>query len=133
MSVTAVRFLSLANVLAIHEDTLAAEGGCPGVRDWALLQSAIEMPRALFGGVYLHAGLAAQAAALDFHLCQNHAFVDGNKRVAAFAAVLFLTLNGVSEEALPGPEGLESVTLALAEGTMTKAEVTAWWLQNCRP
>jgi death-on-curing protein len=133
VSLTAVRFLSLANVLAIHDDTLAAEGGCTGVRDWALLESAIEMPRAMFGGVYFHAGLAEQAAALHFHLCQNHAFVDGNKRVAAFAAVLFPTLNGIPEETLPSQEGLESVTLALADGAMTKAELTAWWLQTPRP
>jgi death-on-curing protein len=91
------------------------------------------MPRAMFGGVYFHAGLAEQAAALHFHLCQNHAFVDGNKRVAAFAAVLFPTLNGIPEETLPSQEGLESVTLALADGAMTKAELTAWWLQTPRP
>ena len=122
-----IRFLSLDNVLRIHDDTLANEGGMPGIRDWGLLQSAIEMPRAMFAGEYLPRGMAAMAAATLFHLCQNHAFVDGNKRAAAFAAVLFLALNGVPDDALPLEEELRDVTLAVASGAASKNALAAWF------
>lgn len=126
MSEQRVRFLSLANVLRIHDDTLREEGGSAGIRDIGLLESAIAMPRSTFGGAYLHEGLADMAGAYLFHLCQNPAFVDGNKREAAFAAVLFLTLNGLPDEALPAPADLERATLAVASGSMGKAEVIGW-------
>lgn len=64
------------------------------------------------------------AAAYLFHLCRNHAFNDGNKRVAALAALIFLRINGV--EALPEPEGLEAMTLGVASGDCGKPELTDW-------
>ena len=127
MTAQTIRFLSLENGLRIHDDTIAREGGSPGVRDWGLLESAVEMPRAMFAGEYLHRGLAAMAAAVLFHLCQNHAFVDGNKRTAAFAAVLFLAFNGVTDEALPPEDDLERVTMAVASGEMSKGVLIEWF------
>lgn len=123
MSESPVRFLSLSNVLHIHANTLAEEGGTPGVRDEALLASAVGMPQASFGGEYLHTDLAAMAAAYLFHICGHHAFVDGNKRTAALSAILFLAFNGVPEERLPGQDALEEVTFRVAGCAMTKAEV----------
>src|SRR3569832_264121 len=102
-----IRFLSVENVLAIHADTIAEEGGRVGIRDIGLLESAVAMPQATYEGAYLHPDLAAMAAAYLFHLCQNHAFVDGNKRAAAFSTVLFLALNGVPDDALPPETDLE--------------------------
>jgi death-on-curing protein len=122
-----IRFLSLDNVLHIHDDTLREEGGSSGVRDWGLLESAVEMPQAMFDGEYLHRGPAAMAAAYLYHLCRNHAFIDGNKRTAALSAVLFLALNGVPDAVLPPEEGLEQVTLAVAAGHMTETEVADWF------
>ena len=127
MSVRALRFLSLDNVLKIHANTFATEGGHPGVRDIGLLQSALAMPSATYGGQHLHDGLAAMAAAYLYHLCQNRAFFDGNKRVGAFAAALFLCVNGVAEENLPPSDALETVTLAVASGQMSKIELTEWF------
>jgi death-on-curing protein len=124
-----VRFLSVENVLAIHANTIAEEGGSAGVRDIGLLESAVAMPQATFEGVSLHPGLAAMAAAYLFHLCQNHAFVDGNKRAAAFSTVLFLALNGIPDDALPPESDLEQVTLSVARGEMTKTDLT-FWLQS---
>jgi death-on-curing protein len=121
-----IRFLSVENVLSIHADTIAEEGGKAGVRDVGLLESAVAMPQATYEGAYLHPGLAAMAAAYLFHLCQNHAFIDGNKRAAAFSSVLFLALNGVPDDALPLESELEHVTMTVARGDMTKAEVTVW-------
>ncbi len=127
MSANAIRFLSLDNALKIHADTLATEGGHSGVRDIGLLQSALAMPSATYGGHHLHEGIAAMAAAYLFHPCQNHAFFDGNKRVGAFSAALFLYVNGIAEENLPPPEELERVTLAVASGQMGKTELTEWF------
>jgi len=119
-----VLFLSVQDVLAIHEDTIRHEGGLPGLRDPGLLESAVLMPQQQFGGRYLHPGLAEMAAAYLFHLCRNHAFNDGNKRVAVLAALIFLKVNGV--ERLPEPDDLEAVTLEVASGARGKDELTEW-------
>lgn len=86
-------FLSLGEVLAIHEDVIRRYGGSLGVRELSLLESAIAMPQATFGGQYLHDDLAAMSAAYCFHLVANHPFLDGNKRVGAAAANVFLEIN----------------------------------------
>ena len=121
-----IRFLSVQNVLQIHADTLSEEGGASGVRDIGLLESAVAMPQSRFGGEWLHPDLPAMAAAYPFHICQNHAFVDGNKRAAALSTLIFLDLNGVASESLPDPDALEEATMRLASGEMSKDEITSW-------
>ena len=64
------------------------------------------------------------AAAYLFHICQAHAYVDGNKRAAVLAALTFLEINGAG---LPDPAGLERVTLAVASGALTKTELASWF------
>jgi death-on-curing protein len=86
-------FLSLDEVLEIHEQQVERYGGSGGLRDRAGLESAIATPQATFGGKFLHTSIPAMAAAYLFHLCQNHAFIDGNKRVGANAAITFLLMN----------------------------------------
>src|SRR5687767_10360587 len=93
------RFLSLARVLRLHRSSIDHYGGDPGVRDMGLLESAIAQPRASFGGEYLHADLAAMAAAYVFHLVSNHPFVDGNKRTGALAGYVFLVMNDADFDA----------------------------------
>ena len=124
MRLTGLQFLSVDDVLAIHENTIAGEGGLGGLRDAGLLESAVLMPQQQFGGEYLHSDLAAMAAAYLFHVTQNHAFHDGNKRTAVLATLVFLSLNGV--EALPNPEALERMTLSVAASKVGKAELTDW-------
>lgn len=85
----AVRFLTLDEALAIHERLVARFGGRGGVRDVGLLESALFRPRT---GYY--SDVAEMAAALFESLLMNHAFVDGNKRVAFFATDVFLRSNG---------------------------------------
>jgi len=85
----AVQFLSLDEVLAIHERVIEAFGGSTGVRDRGLLESALYRPRS---GYY--ESLEEMAAALFESLLISHPFVDGNKRVAFFASDVFLRLNG---------------------------------------
>ncbi len=121
---TELRFLSVDDVLAIHEDTIEHEGGKAGLIDAGLLESAIMMPQQRFGGKYLHPTLASKAAAYLFHIAQNHPFHDGNKRAAAMAALVFLEVNGVRR--LPTPKGLQRITLSVAAGETTKEELTEW-------
>jgi len=116
--------MSVLDVLMIHENTIRLEGGIGGVRDIALLVSAVMMPQQQFGGSYLHDGLAAMAAAYLYHICQNHAFHDGNKRTAALSALVFLDVNGVPD--LPEPEDLERVTISVASSETDKNQLTAW-------
>ena len=126
-----IRFLSVDDVLAIHEDTIACEGGLAGIRDPGLLESAVLMPQQKFGGDYLHDGLPAMAAAYLFHIAQNHAFYDGNKRTAALSALVFLAVKGV--DSLPEPEALESTTLAVAASRCRKDELTEWMRRQIDP
>ena len=126
MNESAIRFLNRANIVAIHADTLQQEGGLTGIRDIGLLDSAIAMPQQQWAGTVLHPGLAAKAAAYLYHITANHAFVDGNKRTGALAALVFLDVNGVAADHLPSQEEMERVTLEVASGTMGKAELTRW-------
>jgi death on curing protein len=85
----------MGEVLLILQDQIRRYGGIYGVRDPGLLSSAIAMPSASFEGRFLHKDLYEQAAAYAFHLCQNHPFLDGNKRTALASALVFLGLNGI--------------------------------------
>lgn len=117
-------FLTLADILAIHRDQIARYGGIEGVRDAGLLDSAVAMPRATFDGAYLHADLFELAAALLFHLTCNHPFMDGNKRVGAAAALVFLELNG--QRVVASQEDLAELVLAVARGKCDKQEIAAF-------
>ncbi len=88
----------MGEVLLVLQDQIRRYGGTYGVRDPDLLSSVLAMPTATFEGKYLHKDLYEQAAAYAFHICQNHPFVDGNKRTALATALVFLTLNGIDLE-----------------------------------
>jgi death-on-curing protein len=90
-----IRFLSVDEVVQLHEDQIRPYGGASGLRDISLLESAVAQPAATFEGRDLHPDLIDKAAAYAFHLCCDHPFVDGNKRVALASALVFLDLNGV--------------------------------------
>ncbi|HQK89280.1 type II toxin-antitoxin system death-on-curing family toxin [Mangrovibacter phragmitis] len=125
------KFLSLTEVLDIHQDQLVRYGGGSGIRDIELLKSALGMPAATYGGEYLHTDVYEMAAAYLFHLVKNHPFVDGNKRVGAVAALVFLVLNGYDFDA-PEDDFAEMV-LAVARGEIDKAEVAVFirrWSQS---
>lgn len=120
-----IRFLSVDDVNRLHERTVASQGGSPGIRDSGLLDAAVAMPMQTFDSEYLHPDIPAMAAAYHYHICQAHAYVGGNKRTAALAALAFLVVNGVQK--LPKPDELEEATLAVASGRMSKPEITAWF------
>jgi len=117
-------FLSLAEVLTIHQDQVNRYGGASGIRDIDLLKSALGMPQATYGGRFLHPNIYEMAAAYLFHLVKNHPFNDGNKRTGAVAALVFLTLNGFDFDALD--DDFAKMVLAVAGGEWDKADVTAF-------
>jgi death-on-curing protein len=116
--------LSKRFVVAYHARLIDLFGGSHGVRDEALLDSALAQPQATFDGEPLHRDVWEAAAAYGFHLSRNHAFVDRNKRIAAVAMGAFLEVNGAPlrvDEA-----ELYAAMIALAEGRLTKAELSDW-------
>ena len=124
-------FLTLAEVLEIHDQQIQLYGGSSGIRDHDGLESAVATPQATFGGVYLHATIPCMAAAYLFHLCQNHVFINGNKRVGANAAVTFLWLNEW-EPAFDADQMID-IVLGVASGQIDKAELTEFFEANSRP
>ena len=111
----------MSEVLIILQDQIRRYGGTYGLRDPALLSSALAMPSSSFEGKYLHRDLFEQAAAYAFHICQNHPFVDGNKRTALASALVFLSLNGIE---LDDPkEDLYQLMMKVAKGKAIKPEI----------
>lgn len=114
--------LTVEIVRQIHAAVIEAYGGAPGVRDEALLHSAVAAPQATYGGRSPYADIVEVAAAYLFYLCRNHAFIDGNKRVAMTAAIVFLRLNSV-EPAPDGPQW-EELMRAVAASRLDREETT---------
>ena len=119
------QFLTVEQILEIHQRMVREFGGDAGVRDQGLLRSAAAMPMAGMGGKFLHEGIPEMAAAYLFHLCKNHPFVDGNKRSSLAATEVFLLINNHLLQAT-GDE-LEHLTLGVADGSISKAEATVFF------
>ena len=115
------KFLSLAEVLYIHQNQVTLYGGDSSVRDLESLKSAIAQPESGVAGNYFHADLFEMAAAYLFHLVSNHPFMDGNKRTSAVAALLFLHRNGVQLQV--DEDGLYEITMKAAQGQADKQEI----------
>ncbi len=114
-------FLAYEKIAIIHTDQISRYGGTDGIRDESLLRSALAQPEVSYGGEWLHTDLFEMAAAYAFHICQNHPFLDGNKRTALVSALIFLELNGISFT--KPQEFFLELTLSLAAGKISKAEL----------
>jgi death on curing protein len=123
-----IAFLTVEQVLAIHRRVCEEFGGDASLRDRGLLESAVSMPAATFGGEFLHAGLPAMAGAYLFQLCRNHPFVDGNKRTALVAAEVFLQLN--RPRLLASDAELEQLTIGVAAGSLSKAGTIEFFVEH---
>ena len=123
--------LSLDEVLEIHDQQIERYGGSAGIRDIAALESAIATPQVTFGGEFLHASIPAMAAAHLFHLCQNHPFIDGNKRAGANAAITFLVINGW--EPTFEEEELVAVVLSVASEGLSKLRLIEAFEAHTKP
>lgn len=119
-----MRYLSLGEVVRLHQMLIESSGGAPGIRDLGLLDSALAQPRATFDGRDLHSSLLEKAGALCTSLIQNHPFIDGNKRVGHAAMATFLMLNGV--EIVATVDEQEQLILNLAAGLRSREDIVAW-------
>ena len=111
-------------VLAIHAEVLLAHGGGAGLRSRELLESAVAAPQATMMGIPMITEPIEIAAAYLFYLCSNHAFVDGNKRVALATCLVFLCENGLLKDEMLDTDAWENLTLAVAAGVLSRDEVT---------
>jgi death on curing protein len=115
--------LTVEIVREIHVEAINNFGGSDGLRDLALLESAVAAPQASFGGQSPYKDLPEVAAAYLFYLCRNHPFVDGNKRAALGACLVFLRLNGI-EPKQDGPEW-EELVMDVASSALDREQTTA--------
>jgi death-on-curing protein len=114
--------LTVEIVREIHAEALKNFGGAGGIRDEGLLASAVFAPQSSFGGKSPYSDIVEIAAAYLFYLCRNHPFVDGNKRTAMAAAIVFLRLNGI--EPAPDSDKWEKLLLDVAASKIDRLETT---------
>ena len=119
-----MRYLSLYEILELHDRIIEITGGAKGIRDIRALESAINQPRQTFDRTDLYPDIIAKAAVLCFLLVMNHPFVDGNKRIGHAAMETFLILNGFEIESSIDEQ--EKIILELADGRLDREELTAW-------
>lgn len=120
----AIQHLSVAAIKAIHREVLAAHGGASGVRDEALLESAAAAPQATMMGQPLNTDPVEIAAAYLFYLCRNHAFIDGNKRTALAACLVFLESNDLLPNKKLPTDDWESFMLDVAANKLDRDATT---------
>ena len=111
-------------ILLLHQLIAQETGGDVGLRDQALLESAIESAFATFDGQDLYPTKEAKAARLGYALISNHAFLDGNKRIGVYVMLTFLEVNGVHLDYTS--EEVVTIALAIATGTMDCDSLLAW-------
>ncbi len=126
-----ITWISKDLALSIHDRQVAEYGGSEGVRDEALLESALARPEQLAAYGDPPPDIADLAASLAFGLARNHPFVDGNKRTATVTCETFLRINGTHLAATDADFYIN--ILALAEGRLTSAEFATWLRENLRP
>jgi death-on-curing protein len=125
------QFLSVSDVLHIHQNQIARYGGASGMRDRELLASAIAQPFATFEGEFLHEDLFEMAAAYLFHIARNHPFVDGNKRTAVVSALVFLFWNGY--KVIASNEAVYDLAIAVATDDSSKPSVVDFLRDHAVP
>ena len=123
-------FLDVQEVIELHRSMIERYGGAYGLRELVLLQSAIALAQGSFGGEYLEPDIHEMAAAYLFHIVQNHAFLDGNKRAGAAAAIVFLAMNDIQIDA--DEDGLVDLTLAVATGQAGKPQIAEFFRAHAR-
>jgi death-on-curing protein len=123
-------WLVRAAIEILHDLSIAEHGGAAGLRDEGLFESALARPRNLFA-YDDDADLARLAASYAFGLAKNHAFVDGNKRIAFIAAATFLKLNG--QQLLAEQAAATLVMLSVASGAFSEEELAGWIRKHLQP
>ena len=117
-----IRFLNKAIILEFHDNQIQNYGGNTGIRDEGLLESALAQAEQSFGGEYVHKTIFEMAAAYGFHICKNHPFLDGNKRIALVAIYTFLYVN--EWKLTVDNKLLYATIIELASGKLEKIELS---------
>ena len=120
--------LSKEQILLLHSQLIQQTGGSDGVRDYALLESAIEAPFQSFGGDELYPTIQAKAARLGYGLIKKHCMIDGNKRIGTHVMLVFLALNGI--ELSYTQKELYEVILQVASGELEYEDLLKWILRH---
>ena len=126
---SALRFLTIDEVIALHGIMILDMGGIATLRDLALLESAIAQPGATYGGEFLHENIFLMAAAYFFHISQNQPFTDGNKRTGLACMFTFLKINGYQLDTTN--EVLYPMLDRVAKGQETKEGLGSFINQHC--
>jgi len=123
-----IKFLTIEQLIEIHDTFLKQYGGLAGIRDHGLLASSIEMPKVTMFGEDLHKTLFDKSAAYLFHIVKNHPFNDGNKRTGAGSALMFLRVNNV--EPNYDTDNFVQLVINVADGKAEKSDVSKF-LKDC--
>lgn len=120
--------LSKEQILMLHSQLIEEYDGSDGVRDYNLLDSALENPFQSFGGEELYPTLQAKAARLGYGLIKNHCMIDGNKRIGTHAMLVFLAINGIELDYTQ--KELYETILAIADGSLEYEYLLKWILEH---
>jgi len=120
--------LTKEQVLMLHSQLIEFTGGCDGIRDEGLLDSALESPFQSFSGTELYPSVQAKAARLCYGLVKNHAMLDGNKRIGAHTMLVFLSVNGY--ELTYTQKELSDLILNVADGEKGYENILEWILEH---
>jgi death-on-curing protein len=129
VSVPGWKWVCEKTALAIHDEQLAEHGGMPGVRDLALVQSALHRPQNL--SAYGAPDIADLAAAYAYGIARDHGFLDGNKRTAFVVAYVFLLDQGY--ELMASDQEAVTTMVAVAAGEIAEVELAIWFRGYIRP
>ena len=124
-----IKYIKKNIVLTFHKQLIEDYGGLDGLRDEGLLDSALAQAETTMFGEYLHRDIFEMASAYGYHLCQNHPFIDGNKRIAFVVMDTFLRVNGW--EIAAEERAIYSLMLALADDQIDKIQLAQWLKENC--
>lgn len=120
--------LSKKQILMLHTQLIQQTGGSEGVRDYNLLDSALETPFQSFGGDELYPTIQAKAARLGYGLIKNHCMIDGNKRIGTHSMLVFLALNGIELKYMQ--KELYETILDVAAGKIEYEDLLQWVLNH---
>ena len=123
-----IKFITKDIVLFFHEQLINFYGGSIEIRDENLLDSALAQPKATFEGKYLHDTLYKMSAAYGYHLCNNHPFIDGTKRIAFVVMDTFLQRNNL--EIIASEKEVYKTMIYLASGQLSKEKLALWLKKN---
>lgn len=123
-----ITYITVDQAIQVHDGLVKQHGGLQGIRDIGLLTSAMEMPKSAFDGQHMYPTLFDKAAAYLFYIAKNHPFFDGNKRTAAFVALLFLRMNDC--KIILDEMQYELLVIGTAEGLISKAQISVFFKKS---